>query len=291
MASVYRTPAIVLIVAASRNYFSKLFPVDYLLATISRRLFPQEILPTLPRFLTCFLVRIICVRRFACAHEAVSGAVIDHWLELFPRRIHLRRGVRKRGINPRIVASIKSVDRSFDPGHGIFVRGRAIEDKSRGQVRAIGGEAESLPAAPAEASHKQLAIGRGKLVAVVGNGVEVGCDLVRIQMAHRFRHLVLRKVGGTATVRTHSREQVWSDSDIAGCGYLVGKILDPIRHAKDFVDQNYYRPLILRLGINHERFNRTAVMLDRDPFAMSRRFFQLGARPVLSPNRLREQKN
>ena len=32
-------------------------------------------------------------------------------------------------------------------------------------------------------------------------------------------------------------------------------------------------------------------MLDRDPFPMAGRFFQLSARPVLGPNRLRDENN
>jgi len=95
--------------------------------------------------------------------------------------------------------------------------------------------------------------------------------LVRIQVAHRFRDLVWRKRGTTSAVWSHAGEQVRSYSDVTRRGHLVGEILDPVRHAEDFVNQNNHRPLVLRLGIYHEGLNRSAIPLHSNPFLVTGR--------------------
>src|SRR5579863_154875 len=218
----------------------------------------------------------------------MTGTLVDHGFEGFARSFHLRRSIGQRGTDPRIVARVESVNWSFDSGHGILVGRTAIKHKSAAKISPIGREAESLPTAPAEASYKQLAVRRRKFLRVVGDTVEISGDLVRIEMAHRFRHLVLGNVRCASAIGAHSGEQVWGDGNITCGGHLICKILDPVRHTKDLVNENNDRPLVFGLGIHDEGFYRTAIMLYRDPFPMPRRFFQLSARPVLGPNRLRE---
>src|SRR5262249_57420622 len=84
---------------------------------------------------------------------------------------------------PRVTAAVEAVDRGFDSDHGLFGRGWAVEDKCAGKVGAVGGEAERLPAAPAETRDKQLLFGGGKPAAVVGSGVGIGRALVGRQLA------------------------------------------------------------------------------------------------------------
>jgi len=253
-----------------------------------RQSFSQEILPSNPRGLAGLLVSIIGVRSFAGTHETMSGIVVDHRLKGFACSFHLCRGIGQRGINSCIIARVESINRSLDSGHGILVGRRAIEHKRARKIGTIGREAEGLPTAPAEACYKQLTVRRRKFLGVIGNAIEISGDLIRIEMAHRFRDLILRHVRGASPIGAHSGKQVRGNRHVTGCSHLVGKILDPVRHAKDLVNEKNDRPLVLGLGIHDEGLHRAAIMLHRDPFAMPRRLVQLSASPILGPNCLRE---
>src|SRR5581483_3166055 len=150
-----------------------------------------------------------------------------------------------------------------------------------GEVRPIGGEAESLSASPAETGNIELAIGSGEFEAVVGGGVEVGGDLVGIEFADGFHDGIGREGSSAAAVRAHTGKKIGSDGNVAGFGDLVGKVLDPIGHAEDFVNDEDDGRFVLGFGIGDEGFDRAAVVLDGDPFTVARGFVELGHGPVL----------
>src|SRR6266849_5438071 len=106
-------------------------------------------------------------------------------------------------------------------------------------------------------------------------------------MAHGLHSFVLRKRSAASAIRSHAGEQIRRNGDVAGFGNLVSKILNPVGHAKNFVDYKHDRRLALRLRIDDERFYRAAIVLEGDPFTMPRRFLQLGLGPVLRRSNLR----
>ena len=144
-------------------------------------------------------------------------------------------GVRKCGVDPRVIAAYMP-KRSLDARHRIFLRWPAIKDKSCGQIRTIGGEAERLASAPAEARNKEFAARSRELQRVIGCGIQVCSHLVRIQMADGLHRFVARKIRAAAAVRAHAGEQVGSDRDVAGRGDLIREVLHPVRHSKYFMD-------------------------------------------------------
>jgi len=73
----------------------------------------------------------------------------------------------------------------------------------------------------------------------------------------------------------------------AGFRDLVSEVLYPVGHAENFVDYEHNRRLALRLRIDDECFDRAAIVLEGDPFAMARRLLELGLGPVLSRSNLR----
>ena len=68
-----------------------------------------------------------------------------------------------------------------------------VEDKGGGEVFAMRGEGEGLASTPAEADHGDLAVGGGQLLAVVGCGVQIGGDHVRIEAGDGFDGCVLAR--------------------------------------------------------------------------------------------------
>ena len=147
---------------------------------------------------------------------------------------------------------------------------------------AVGSEPERLAAAPAETHDRELAVGSGQLLTVVGDGVQVGGDLVGRKLGDSLAHIAhAGEVLGAAAIRAHAGEQVGSDGDVAVGGELVGDRLHPVRHAEDLVNHHHHRGLVLDLGIDHEGRDVAAVVFDRDPLLVSRRLVELGAGPVL----------
>jgi len=107
---------------------------------------------------------------------------------------------------------------------------RAVEDERCGEIRAIGGEAESLSAAPAETRATEY---------VCCSRTEVFCRSRR----RAFRSAVtcsglslltasVNSAGGervgAAAVRSHAGEQIGSNGDVACFGDFVGEFLRPI---------------------------------------------------------------
>ena len=100
-------------------------------------------------------------------------------------------------------------------------------------------------------------------------------------MADGFRDFVAGKIGSAAAIGRHAGKQIGSDGDVTGGGDFVGEFLGPIAQAKNFVDDQDDGLFVFRLGIDDESFDGAAVMLDGDPLAVARGFFELGLGPVL----------
>src|SRR5882672_12216093 len=126
--------------------------------SLRESLFAKQALPADPGVGAGFFVGFIRIRGFAGAHEAVTGAVVGHWVVGFARRFHLGDGIRERGVDACVVARIEAVNGSLDTRHRIFLRRPTVENKGCGQIRAIRGEAKRLASAPAEAADKKFAV-------------------------------------------------------------------------------------------------------------------------------------
>ena len=100
-------------------------------------------------------------------------------------------------------------------------------------------------------------------------------------MADGFHGFAFGEAVAAAAVRAHAGEQVGGDGDIACGGELVSEILDPIGHAKDFVDDKHDRRFAFGFGINHEGLDGAVAVLYGDPFAVARGLFERGLGPVL----------
>src|SRR6185437_16855680 len=112
---------------------------------------------------------------------------------------HVRDRLRNGGADAHVVARVKSINRSGDTRHGVFIGGHSVKHKCGAQVFAIGGEAEALSAAPAKSGDEKFAVGGRNFQRVIGDGVQVGGDLVRIQMADGLGGFALRKgIGASA---------------------------------------------------------------------------------------------
>src|SRR5579859_3501850 len=259
----------------------------------SRELLPfrKQALPPFPCIRSCFFVGIVRVRRFARAHEAVSCAIVGHRLERFPRGLHVGDGIRNHRANSGVIARKESVHRSFDARHRVFLRRRAVENKRCRQVAAIRRETERLPASPAKSHNEQLPVRRGNFVRIIRRRIQVRGHLVWIQLAHRFHRLSLRKRRTPPAVGTHSRKQVWRNSNVTGCSNLIRQILHPIRHPEDFVNDQHHGPFVLRLRIHDESLHRPSIMRHGYPLLVPRRLCQLLLRPILRGNRLCHSQN
>src|SRR5688500_847143 len=155
----------------------------------------QNLFPPDPRFVARFLVSLPLLEGFliigggfvvsflvACrfwsgrlrciagAHETVSRSFVRHLIKSLLQLSHCRGGRGKRGVDARIVAGVKAVNRSFDARERGFIRlpfsgplrsyrrRRSVENKTGFDVRVVGGVAECLTAAPTISGYDDFAI-------------------------------------------------------------------------------------------------------------------------------------
>ena len=250
----------------------------------------QKLLPSRPGIHAGLAISVARVRSFPGAHETVAGAFVGDRLESFSGRFHLLASIGKRRANAGVVARVETVHGRGDARHGLLGGRRPVEDERGGKIGAMRCKAEALAPAPAEACYEQLAVGGGNLAGIIGHGVEVRGDLVRIKMAHglnrRTAHASLPRGEGAApaAVRSHARKQVGRHRDVTGFRHLVSQILHPIRHPENLMNDEHHGGLVLCLGVDDEGFHRAPLVLYGDPLTMSRRFLHPRARPVLGQN-------
>src|SRR6267154_2457230 len=118
----------------------------------------QKRFPPGPGFGAGFAVGFAGVGGFAGAHEAVAGAFVGYRLEGFACGFHVLNRFGKCRADSRVVSGVEAVDRSFKARHRVLVGWRPVENKRSGKVRAIGGEAERVPAAPTISSYQSFAV-------------------------------------------------------------------------------------------------------------------------------------
>src|SRR5262249_20704722 len=164
----------------------------------------QELLPARPRFGSRFAVSVIGIRSFAGTHEAVACAVIRHRFIGLASSLHLLDRPWHSCPDTSVLSRVKAVHRSFDAGHSVLIWRRSIKYECRGQIRPIGSETKGLPTAPAESANKQFSIRGGQLQAIVCCRIQIGCDLIWIQMANRFVRFALGKVRRPASIWPHA---------------------------------------------------------------------------------------
>src|SRR6266436_6892940 len=126
-------------------------------------LFAEQTLPARPSLGARLLVGIFRIGSFAGAHEAVSRAFVGHNVVGLAGGLHLCDGIGDHRANARVISGVEAVDRRLDARHRVFIRWRAVENKSGRQVGAISGKAESLAATPTKAANKELAVRGGNL--------------------------------------------------------------------------------------------------------------------------------
>src|SRR5947207_13645099 len=119
-----------------------------------------------------------------------------------------------------------------------------------------GGKAERLASTPAEPSYRHLAVGRWKLLNVIGGGIEIGSDGIGIEFENSLHNgVTVGKIAALAAIRPEAREQVRGDGNVSGGGQFVRGAAHPVAQAEDFMDQNHGRRFSLGLGINDECVN------------------------------------
>src|ERR1700722_7588742 len=129
----------------------------------------------------------------------MPGTFISYRLESFTRGFHVGDSVWNHRANARIVAGIKTVYGDFDIGHGGFIGWRAVENKCRRKVDAIGSETERLSPAPAEPRHVKFSVRRRQFIGVVSRRIQVRRDLIGIQFADGFRYTRRKILGAPAS--------------------------------------------------------------------------------------------
>jgi hypothetical protein len=143
-------------------------------------------------------------RILAGTHEAVSRAIVRNRLVFLARGLHCFDRAGNSGANARVVARVEPIHRSVIGGD--IRRPWTIEHKGRRQIPAVGCEGEGLAPAPTEADDRDLAVGGGQMLAIVGRGVQVGENHTRIQAGHSFDRCILAgKLAGAAAVRAKAR--------------------------------------------------------------------------------------
>src|SRR5687768_9366359 len=119
----------------------------------------EQLLPALPSGGVRLAVGLRPLRVLALAQEAVAGALVDHRLEGLAQLLHRRLGGRQGGVDALVVAAVEAVDGGLDLRQLVAgVLEGAVEDEGGREVGAMGGEAEALPAPPAEAGHGHLPV-------------------------------------------------------------------------------------------------------------------------------------
>jgi len=61
----------------------------------------------------------------------------------------------------------------------------------------------------------------------------------------------------------HPGEQVWRDGNVTGGGDFVGEFPGPIAEAKNLVNDENYRALVLGFWVDHQSIHAAAIVLPR----------------------------
>src|ERR1700722_3383053 len=146
----------------------------------------------------------------------------------------------------------------------------------------MSGEGEGFSSAPAEANSSDFAVSGRNLLCVVGCGIEIRSNGIRVKARYGLRGGVLAGEGvGAAAVGAEACEEVGGDDDEALRGELVGHLLGPVAEAEDLVDEDDYGGFGLDLGVDDEGLDGAVAVFDGNVLVMAGRGFEAGLGPVL----------
>ena len=100
-------------------------------------------------------------------------------------------------------------------------------------------KAKDLPPPQQKPVDGDFAVACGKLLAIVGRGVQIGGHDLGIKAGDGLHGCVLAgKLARSAAIGAEAGEQVGSDDDEALCGQFVGHFFGPIAEAEDLVNED-----------------------------------------------------
>lgn len=195
----------------------------------------QQRKPARPRFVVGAFVCGGGIGGHAGSHECVAGAFVDHGLERLPGGAHQLFGSRKRGVDARIVTTVEAIHRHVDIGDaGRIARSGSVEGIGSSEIAALVCEEPGSRSSPAEASDVKRAVGRGEFLHVVRDGVKIGHDLRRRELADRFARRIERRT-------LHAGKEVGCHGDEAVFREAVRNGALPVGEPAIFVDDDHRR--------------------------------------------------
>ena len=126
-----------------------------------------------------------------------------------------------------------------------------------------------MPAAPAKAGDRHLAVAGGKLGHIFGNRVQVGSDLVWRKLSDCAARAVLPKLRAAAAARTRAGKKIRRNGYIACFGKLVSHAAHPIGQPENLVDDYDGRSLVFDFRVGDGAVHLSIAMFDFDPFDMA----------------------
>src|SRR4029077_17612824 len=104
---------------------------------------------------------------------SMSRTRVGNRFKNLSRAFHCGHSVWNGGADTRVIFGVEAINRSLYSRHVVLVWRSAVKNERCSQIRAIGGEAETLAAALAVSGDEQLAVSGRHVDAVIGHGVEI----------------------------------------------------------------------------------------------------------------------
>ncbi len=89
-------------------------------------------------------------------------------------------------------------------------------------------------------------------MSVIGYGVQISRDLIRVKLANSGTDCSGGKVFCTTAVRSHPGQQIRRDRNEARGRELICHVFNPIGHTEDLVDHDNHRSFVAAFGISHK---------------------------------------
>src|SRR5216683_627915 len=94
----------------------------------------QQSLPAGPGVGPCLFIRIVRVGRFPSAHKSVACALVGHRVVRFPRHLLMCNVIRNGGVDARVISAVKTLNKSLDARHRLFLRWWGAKDEDGCQI-------------------------------------------------------------------------------------------------------------------------------------------------------------
>ena len=271
------------------------------------------------------LVIRFCIRSLPGPHKAVSRSVVGDRLIHLAGCLHVRHRLGDGGVDPSVIAGIKSVYRRHNLRHVRACRRRPVEHKRCPQIRPARRKRKGLAPTPAESRRHQLTARRRQRLAIICRCIQICQHLLRVQPGDRLhgrtlvwkcRRSARRRChkrctttcrGSMHMIPTHARharirracrgrseptQQVRLHHNVAFAGKLIRHQPRPVRQPKDLVNHHYDWRFTLYFRVHHPRLQVSPTRLgDRDILPMARTPIKLDLRPVLRRQRGNTKRN